>query len=187
MKKSIEDFKSALSRGGVRPTMYEVTFSIPQTLTANSNVQVDDVRGFTMLTKAAAIPGETVTTISVGLPAGAVLKLPGSRIYEPWNCTVISDGTMRLRSIFELWSDRIIGREAPLRELDGTAYLSTVEVTQLGRDGEPLRAYTLHHAYPISVSPQQLGYEGEMLSEFQLTWNYHYHTATSDFTDREDQ
>ena len=186
MQRSIEEFKSVLSSGGVRPTMYEVTFSIPQSLQSNSNISVSDVTSFTMLTKAAMIPGESTTTVSIGLPAGAVLKLPGSRIYEPWTCVVISDGNMRLRSLFELWSDRIIGHETPLREMDETNYLSTVEVRQLDRAGVPIRKYLLNYAYPTSVSPLQLGYEGESIHEFQVQWAYHYHTATSNF-EGEDQ
>lgn len=178
MQKSIEDFKAALSLGGVRPTMYEVTFSIPESLRLNSEVEVYDVLNFSMLTKAASIPSESLTSLSLGLPAGAVLKLPGSRIFEPWSCTVINDGGMRLRGLFETWSDRIIGREAPLREMNESDYLSTLEVTQLDRAGAPVRRYTLHYCYPLTISNQQLSYDSETVSEFTVTWNYHYHTST---------
>ena len=178
--KSIEDFKSALSYGGIRPTMYEVSFSLPESLVNNTDAQVSDIRTFTMLAKAAQVPGEILTTVTVGLPAGGALKLPGSRIYDPWTCTLITDGHMRLRTLFELWGDRIISRNASLRELDETAYLSEVDIVQLDRMSNPLRKYTLHYAYPTSIAPMQLSYDAvDMISEYTLQWNYHYYTAQS--------
>lgn len=177
-KKSIDDFKAALSRGGIRPTMFEVQFSIPESLTKNSDIQFNDIRNFTMLAKAAQVPGETLTTVSVGLPGGGALKLPGSRVYDAWQCTVITDDNMRLRSLFEYWSERIISREGSERELDQSDYYSVVTIRQLSRDGLPVRDYKLHYAYPTAVSGMELSYEADnMLSEYTISWNYHYFTG----------
>jgi hypothetical protein len=180
-QKSIEDFKAQLRMGGVRPTMYEVLVTFPTNffILGEDRPTLEDTEQLTMLTKAAQIPSETLTTVTVGIPAGGALKLPGSRIYEPWNCTVINDDQMRLRHLFEKWTDRVISRSANLRELNETSALSEVRIRQLDRGGVPIREWQLHYAYPTVVSSQQLAYDAvDTISEFNVQWNYHYHTST---------
>ena len=186
-RRSIEDFKSSLSGGGVRPTMFECRLSIPNTLREmiisaggqRQNLNSFDV-GFAILCKAASIPPSILTTTTVGLPGGAALKLPGSRIYEPWNCSMIMDGGMVMRDILETWTSLIIGNATPRSTMDFQNYMTTVDVTQLDRQGRGIRKYRLEYAYPSNISPIQLDYgASDTVEEFECTWNYHYCTHSN--------
>ena len=125
-RKSIEDFKSSLSSGGVRPTMFEVRILIPQYLRSlyRQNPFVDTKavenfnQSFSTLCKSATLPESNITTISTGLPGGAALKLPGSRIVEPWTCTIINYNQFSIRSVLEEWSSLIKGNAAHRSTMD---------------------------------------------------------------------
>ena len=177
-KKSIDDFKAALSGGGIRPTMFSVLLSLPD-FNPFADTQYDqELRVLPMLCKSSTIPSAVNTTVTVGLPAGANLKLPGSRLYEPWNMTVINDGDMRLRGMFEDWIESIIAPEdqRSVQALD--RYHGTAQVRQLDRQGEVIRLYTLYNVFPSNIDAQDLDYEAEGITEFTVTMNYHYHTST---------
>ena len=99
-KRSIENFKTALTGGGVRPTMFSVNISLPQGFqqylrdARSSNTGFSSTgefsRNLEFLCKLASIPASNNTTVSVGLPGGQSLKLPGSRIFENWNTSILN-------------------------------------------------------------------------------------------------
>jgi len=155
--------------------MFEVVVIPPAQFQNNWNV-----REFKYLCKSAQIPSSTITTVSVGLPAGANLKLPGSRIFEPWTTKVINDGQMKIRGFMEVWHDAIIGTENQLSDTYLNLLFGNVQVRQLGKDAEIIRTYSLEHCYPTILSAQQLAYETRnTISEFDITWNYHYFRASN--------
>lgn len=187
-RKSIEDFKSSLATGGVRPTMFQIDLTLPAYLrdlmsSAGSQKEVESFeQSFSILCKAASIPGATLTTTTVGLPGGANLKLPGSRLFEPWVCTMIVDGGMVSRDIFEEWSNLIIGSATPRSTMDTANYMTTLHVNQLDRQGRGIRKYKLEYCYPTTISPISLDYGAtDKIEEFELTWNYHYHSFEGQF------
>lgn len=185
MRKSIEQFKSSLATGGLRPTMYEVDLTIPSYINdylrkgQSSRSFYEGNSGFSnqfmMLCKATSIPASTTTTVSVGLPAGESLKLPGSRIFEPWNTSVISDGQMRLRNVLEAWSEIIIGHPSAVGAPNLSDFMGSAQVKQLNRRGEPVRSYNLEYLYPQSIEAQDLAFDAfDTIAEFNVVWNYHY-------------
>ena len=177
MKRSIQDFKSFLSGGGVRPTMYEVRVTLPDNFDL-SEYDFSDVEALTMLTKSASVPSMNVSTVSIAIPAGGVIKQPGSRSFEPWSMTIINDRDLRLRRLFEKWNNTLNSTSAMIGMMNTNDYLSTVDVIQLDREGEPVRFYTLHGAYPSAVSAMQLGYElTDQLSTTDVTFQYQYFTV----------
>jgi hypothetical protein len=176
MKRSITDFAAQLKTGGVRPTMFEVEVSLPD---GNQNVgtgkNLQEIRQFTFLCKATQIPGSTVTAMTVGIPAGGAVKLPGSRLFEPWNVTVICDGEMKQRRMFEQWSESVIGFENQRSAQFLPTYMSTGTVYQLDRQAERIRAYEMRHLYPIVLAPMNLSYESyDQISSFDVQFVYHY-------------
>ena len=110
-KRSIEEFKAVLRTGGVRPTMFEVQLTLPQTAEWYQNQFDLSLREMSFLCKSAQIPSSFVTTMTVGLPAGGALKMPSSRVFEPWTVKVINDGRMNIRAMMEEWSRALMGRE----------------------------------------------------------------------------
>lgn len=179
MKKSIEDFKAVLSTGGVRPTLYEVLLTLPnfEIITNSEFLYGEETRALPMLCKSSSIPSALNTTVTVGLPAGANLKLPGSRLYEPWDMTIINDGDMRLRNMFERWMEAIIRPDNQLSVQRLSDYHGTAQVRQLDRQGNVIRLYTLYNCFPTNIDAQQLAFDADGVTEFTVTMNYHYHEA----------
>ena len=176
MKHSIQDFQARLQTGGVRPTMFEVLVTLPENnyLVGNGKYS-ETIRDFKFLCKGTSIPGSTTTSLTIGLPAGGALKVPGSRIFEPWSVKVITGGNMQNRRLFEQWSESIIGFEHQLSAQFLDRYMSTAEVTQLDRLGEPIRTYRLEHIFPLTISPQELSFDpGSTISEFDVQFQYLY-------------
>lgn len=189
-QKTIEDFKAVLDGGGIRPTMFEVLITPPKAMIDNSqssqsdnsdvfsDVKSSELANLSLLIKSASIPASTTTTVNVGLPAGGILKLPGSRIFDSWQCTITHDKGMSLRSYFEKWSSLIIHHSDFIQEASLFDYTTLVDVIQLDRDASPIRKWTLHHAYPTNIDPEELSHESvDSLAQFSCTWNYQYFTC----------
>ena len=128
-RKSIEDFKSNLANGGVRPTMFEVQIAFPSIVTGNSNL----ISGFTedadqinqgsspgdsrpgapeltekstFMVKASTLPGSNIGMIPVPF-RGRKLKVAGDRSFNDWQTTMYNDSDYRLRDTIEKWSEMI--------------------------------------------------------------------------------
>ena len=175
-ERSIEEFKAVLKGGGIRPTMYEVVLTLPVRANWYESNYGEYLRDFTFLCKAAQIPSSTLSTMTIGLPAGGALKFPSSRIFEPWNVKVINDNGMNIRALLENWSRALMGRN---RQSSSSPLLSqqygTADVYQLDRKGEVIRGYCLKGLYPTVVVGQDLNYETtDTISEFDVTFDYQY-------------
>ena len=128
-RKSIEDFKSNLANGGVRPTMFEVQIAFPDIVRgsvgeiAEGTIDADRVesnsdRGnprpsapeltekSTFMVKAATMPGSNIGMIQVPF-RGRRLKVSGDRTFNDWQTTIYNDSDYRLRDAIEKWSEII--------------------------------------------------------------------------------
>ena len=131
-RKSIEDFKSNLANGGVRPTMFEVQIVFPKIIRvsmpdfnaggnqANINANFDaggesgETSGSaaelteksTFLVKSSTLPGSNIGLIQVPF-RGRKLKVSGDRNFEDWNTNIFNDSDYRLRDAIEKWSEII--------------------------------------------------------------------------------
>jgi hypothetical protein len=126
-RKSIEDFKSNLANGGVRPTMFEVQIVFPKIIRDTFDLSdflpgdTIDVGGesgetsgsaaeltekSTFLVKASTLPGSNIGMIEVPF-RGRRLKVSGDRTFNDWNTTVFNDSDYRLRDALEKWSEII--------------------------------------------------------------------------------
>ena len=92
---NIDSFKTALSKGGVRPHLFRVQGNI-------GNTSLPTKVGF--LCKAAQLPATTIGSIEVPF-RGRKIKLPGEREFAEWTLTFLSDGDFELRNAFEKWMD----------------------------------------------------------------------------------
>ncbi len=143
-KRSIDQFKSVLNHGGLRPTMFQVELTLPQ---ANWRQPTDrtNTDKFIFLCKSAQIPSSMLTTMTIGLPAGGALKLPGSRIFEPWTVKVINDDVMGIRGMIENWQGAMMGREVQLSTSPRlSSFLGTATVFQLDRQANFVKGYQLN-------------------------------------------
>lgn len=127
-RKSIEDFKSNLANGGVRPTMFEVQIVFPkiirETFDLIGDENIGDARDFggqsgeqsgsaaelteksTFLVKSSSLPGSNIGEIAVPF-RGRKLKVSGDREFNNWNTTVYNDSDYRMRDAMEKWAEII--------------------------------------------------------------------------------
>ena len=130
-RKSIEDFKSNLANGVVRPTMFEVQIAFPSIVTGSGigavakqntvnadkiNQSSDDgavrpsapelTEKSTFMVKASTLPGSNIGMISIPF-RGRKLKVAGDRSFNDWQTTLYNDSDYKLRDTIEKWSEMI--------------------------------------------------------------------------------
>ena len=161
----ISRFVSAFSGGGVRTNLFKVSGNIP--VPGYNNNQA-----ISFLVKAAQIPASSLGTIEVPY-RGRRIKLPGDRTFQDWTITVISDANMSLRSAFEYWSAIFNSHVSNISSSNFMQFMPTWSVTQLLRNGEPLRTYNFIGCYPSEIGAIDLSYENnDTIAEFPVTINY---------------
>jgi len=164
---NIENFKSALRTGGVRPALFRVQGNIGRT-------SLPDQVGF--LVKTASLPASTIGEIAVPY-RGREIKLPGKRTYESWDITILSDGEFNLRNAFERWmndlNDTVENTASEQHNLNNVLF-PTWSIDQLDRTGSPIKTYTFLHCWPTSISSIETTYDNETLAEFTVTLAYSY-------------
>ena len=176
-QKSIEDFKAVLQGGGVRPTMFQVELTFPDTVVPDPTLAEQES---TFLVKAAALPASNVGTIAVPF-RGRQLKVSGDRVFDPWNTTVINDVSFGLRKAFEEWSERIQNMNYVLGSNTLNDYFATATVRQLDRDGNQLRAYSFRGVWPSTVGEIALDFDStDQVETYDVAFNVQYWSASDD-------
>ena len=172
---SIDQFKSQLAGGGVRPTMFQVELAFPDgTMSEAEDLTVQ--KGI-FLIKAAALPPSNIGTIEVPF-RGRKLKVSGDRSFDPWEVTIINDIDFSLRTVFEKWSEIIQNMNYALGANNLDRYFQTAIVRQLDRDGNVLRSYQMHGVWPQAVAEIGLDFDStDTIEEYGVTFNVQYWTA----------
>jgi len=165
----INSFKSRL-RGGVRPNLFEVSFTFPQGI-ATTQFQFND----SLLIKASQIPASTLGNIDVPF-MGRQIKIPGDRTFTEWNITVLNDVDFTIRGAFESWMNEINSHATnATSDANPQAIYGTANVIQWDRDGTALQEYVIRDVYPSELSPIELAFDtNDQLQEFQVTLQYNY-------------
>ena len=176
-QKSIQDFKSVLQGGGVRPTMFQVEMVFPSTVAADTNLTTQEG---TFLIKAADLPKAQVN--SIGVPfRGRTLKVTGDRLYDDWTITVTNDVSFSMRKAFEKWSETCQNMNYVLGANTLNEYYSNAIVRQLDRDGNQLRAYRFEGIWPVTVDAIPLSFDqADTVEEFGVTFAVQYWNAVED-------
>jgi hypothetical protein len=164
----IAGFIQNFAGGGVRTNLFMVQGNIPG---------YGNLRAISFLCKAAQIPASSLGVIEVPY-RGRRIKFPGDRTFQDWTITVISDANMSLRSAFENWSTNFNTHVSNTGAINLGPLMPTWSVTQLRRDGEPLRTYNFIGCFPSEVGAIDLSYENnDTIAEFPVTINYSYWVA----------
>ncbi len=165
---NISGFVNAFSGGGVRANLFVVTGNIPG---------YADNRSISFLCKSAQIPASSLGQIEIPY-RGRKIKLPGDRTFADWSITIISDANMALRAAFEHWSARFNSHTANDTVNNFMTLMPLWSVTQLLRDGNPLRTYSFQGCFPSEVGSIELGYENnDSVAEFPVTLQYSWWEA----------
>lgn len=169
---SISEFASAgLPYGGARPSYFNVLLETP------SGVPNISER-MSLTCKAASMPASTLGSIPVRY-FGREKKVPGTRIFQPWNVTILNDEDFDVRNALEIWSNLINRHEQNTRSstmLNNAAVSSTATVRQFSKiGGPPIRSYEFVNIFPTEIGPIELSWDnGEQIEEFTCVFDYDY-------------
>jgi len=182
-RKSIEEFKSNLANGGVRPTMFEVQISFPSVIQNLDQQELTEKSTF--LVKGATLPGSQIGVIEVPF-RGRKMKVSGDRTFADWETTIFSDTDYKLRNTIEKWSEIIQNHnyalglnqlESGTSQNDGSAdgYFGTAIVRQLDRQGRQLKTYQFNGVWPTNIGDIALEFgTNDTIAEYSCTWAVQY-------------
>lgn len=167
----ISQFKNKLGAGGARPNQFLVTLTFPAALGAGSS---DD----SLLVTSAALPASNVNPTIIQY-RGREVKFAGERTFDPWTITVLNDTSMKMRRLFEAWSNLMNNRVDNGGSLAPATYMCDLEVAQLDRNDAIIRSYKIFNSFPITVSEVALAYSAnDVISEFNVTFQYSHFEVT---------
>ena len=174
---NVSGFLQRVSQG-VRPNMFQVDISFPETLDVDNEL-------ITFMCKSAQLPASSVGVIEVPF-RGRTVKIAGDRTFDNWSATFINDKEMKTRAYFEAWLKDINTHQANTANvIDPSVYGRSVVVRQLEKDarsnGSELRSYKLWYAFPVSASAIDLAYDSnDQIEEFSVEFQYSYWTTGDD-------
>ena len=168
----LDDFKDRVGLG-TRANRYKVIMNLPVGGALEAEVS------------AAALPASTINPIPVGF-RGRILKLPGDRMYGPWQFTVYDSpnnnvgGRYSWKALHE-WSNRINNHFSNVTEYgpDSSDFVADWTIQHYDLNGSTkLKEITLHNCWPTAVGDVILQ-QGAMdqLLQFPCTVEYEYFTV----------
>ena len=173
---TLSQIKAAIGIGA-RPNLFRVSFS-------GGFAQGLDSATFSILVKAAQLPGSTHGTIEVPTGGGRRYKIAGDRTFAEWTTTVLNDSAMNARKAIEEYQKRIVISNYDDARVNDTLRseppnLSTVTVVHLNQAGTASRTYTLNNCFVSDITAIDLSYDStDAISEFTVTWIYDYFTVS---------
>ena len=172
---NVERFKSALTNGGARPNQFAVQMSFP-TYVAGAQLAVARAP---FLISVAELPGQTVNPAIVQY-RGREVKFVGDRIFAPFTMTVLNDAEMSIRTALEQWMGGMEDYVGKFGRLQPSAYQRDMQVFQLDRNGNALKAYNIANAFPVDLSPVGLDFgANDQISSFTVTFQYQHFTISN--------
>lgn len=172
-KFDINNIRSNLALGGIRPTLFQVKIVNPANPVADINIP------FRVM--ASQLPASQLGLIQVPY-MGRSLKNAGDRQFTPWTCTVIDDEDFAVRNSLEGWSSQINTLQGNVRNFGSSAsllYKSTATIQSLSKTGDVLREYTMEGIWPQMVSPITMNWGAlDQIAQFEVTFEYDWWEVT---------
>jgi len=167
---NVDTFKSSLTNGGLRPNQFQVQLAFPIYVAGSATA----VTRSTFLVSVAELPGQTVNPAIVQY-RGREVKFAGDRTFAPYTMTVLNDTEMSIRSAMESWMSGMEDLRSKFGVIVPTDYTADVNISQLDRNGDTMRTYSLRDAFPVDLSPIALDFgANDQISTFQVTMQYQY-------------
>jgi uncharacterized protein (UPF0332 family) len=191
----LSDFKSNLTGGGARSSLFNVNITFPTAINQvastassagrpNENTLVNTSAESKMkfLVQAASLPASTLGTYDI-FYHGKALKVATDRTFEGWSTTIINDEDFVIRNDLERWINLISKPDLNTRDTamvgtttgkEGTNanYKSTATVTQFSRGGSSLKTYKFLGIFPISIAAIPLDWNNAAIETYDCGWTY---------------
>jgi len=161
----------ALAGGGIRANLFQVSGLIGST---------SNNRDLAFMVKSAALPAASIGEIVVPY-RGRQIKLPGDRVFEDWEITVMSDSDMSLRRSFEEWHNQMQTHEGNTMNFGNTLFADW-SVQALNRLHAPISnaKYTMFQCWPKALGAMEMAFDtNDSIVEFTVTMSYQYWENTS--------
>jgi len=177
--KTLSEFKSALSGGGARPNLFEV--SISNAPGSAGTLDPD----FIMLCKAANLPASNIASIDVPF-RGRTFKVAGDRTYDTWSITVINDTDFKIRTFMEDWMQHIGQYKDSSGATTPSTYMASAQVDQLDRNASTMsqttqggikvaKSYKFEDIFPTNISAIDLSFDSsDAIEEFTVEFQVNY-------------
>lgn len=173
---SADAFRASLQAGGARSNQFLVHLTFPNYVQMAG--QAAAVAPF--LITAASIPGSSVNQTLVYY-RGREVKLAGERVYSPWTITILNDTGFIMRNAFDAWMNGMNNLQDNSGYTYTPDYFADFTVTQLDRNSNPLKSFSIRGAFPIDVSDIQLDHgANDQISTFNVTFAYQDYTTSFD-------
>tara|TARA_R110000824_G_scaffold49838_26_gene139739 strand:+ start:465 stop:1052 length:588 start_codon:yes stop_codon:yes gene_type:complete len=171
---NVDAFKSGLTRGGVRPNLFEVQMEFPA-IVGGVGADTNVTQKMTFTCKAASLPEATIGMIDVPY-FGRTVKFAGNRTYGEWTTTVFNDEDFAVHDAIRNWIELMNGPASNMRLAGSTRqYQVDASVTQFGTNGDKLKTFRFHNIWPSVLSPVDLDWgSNDQLEELVCTWQYDY-------------
>jgi hypothetical protein len=169
---NINQFTSKFD-GGARSNLFKIQITGTPVAALSADEQL-------VYVKAIQLPEHSLGEIPVN-HMGRTYKIPGDRVYNDVQLTILSDGTnMAIRHKFEAWNHAYNRHQDNTGIIPGGQGLSArVLLTQLDRNHNAIRTYTLERAWCADVSSVDMSYDNQdALVEFTVTIKYHFFTVS---------
>jgi hypothetical protein len=162
---NINEFKSELTGGGARPSLFQVQITNPIVPAADFKVP--------FMARAANLPASELGSYTVPY-FGREVKYAGDRTFGDWTITVINDEDFLIRNAMEAWSNAIASHDANNRSLPQN-YKSNGLITQYSKDGSPLRSYIFEGMFPLTISEISMDWSTtNAIEDFTVTFQYDF-------------
>ena len=174
--KSIEEFKSAISSGGLQKgSHFAVNITCPFQAAPFGNNTTAFIRDVTM-------PGRNMMTTDIKYGTNLSEKKVNGSAYSPCTVTFMCDASLRLYKWFQTWQDRIQDPITGKISYPDT-YEGTVEVKAISTDGGEAHNQKLVKAFPENVGDITFSSGDTEFATFSVTFAYrHYEIGGGGFT-----
>ena len=167
MATDIAPFKSALTHGGARPSLFEMSVSTATGL--------DAIPDFNSFCNVSAIPPLTVTPIERQY-FGRTVKIPGDIVFGDLSTSIINTEDMHVKDIIESWMEKINGATTNVGYSDSTSMYGSLTLTQYAKTGDSLLTWTFKDCWPQAIAEVALSYDtASDIEQFDVTWAYNYY------------
>ena len=170
MATTLSTFKSALTYGGARPSLFEFAITAAPTGVSSSLSNVN------LYCNVSEIPPLTLTPIERQYK-GRTVKIPGDMTFGDLNTTIINTEKFNVRNEVEKWMEGINSTVPNISESAADFGTGTATLTHYQKGGASTMVYTFVDIWPTALGEIALSYDtASDIETFDVTWAYNYYT-----------